>query len=520
MSKHLFVKCTNVHLCSLAMVMLLLFLPSMAIKAASQSLTVSGVVTSATDKMPLIGVSVLVKGTTNGTITDFDGNYSLGVEKGQTLVFSYIGFVTQEIVVADQKTLNVEMKEDTETLEEVVVVGYGVQKKKLVTGATVQVKGESLAKMNTNSPLQAMQGQTPGVNISSTSGQPGSDMKVSIRGLGTVGNASPLYLIDGVGGDISTLNPADIESIDVLKDAASAAIYGAQAANAKTQVELAQYKYMLPRLQRLWTHLERQGGGSGSGSGKGGSVGLRGPGETQLEMDRRIILNRMSLLKERLAEIDKQKATQRKNRGRMIRVALVGYTNVGKSTIMNLLSKSEVFAENKLFATLDTTVRKVIIDNLPFLLSDTVGFIRKLPTDLVDSFKSTLDEVREADLLVHVVDISHPGFEEQIEVVNKTLADIGGGGKPMILIFNKIDAYTYVEKAPDDLTPRTKENLTLEELMKTWMAKMEDNCLFISARERINIDELKDVVYQRVKELHVQKYPYNDFLYQTYEEEE
>jgi len=283
----------------------------------------------------------------------------------------------------------------------------------------------------------------------------------------------------------------------------------AQTANAKTQVELAQYKYMLPRLQRLWTHLERQGGGSGSGSGKGGSVGLRGPGETQLEMDRRIILNRMSLLKERLAEIDKQKATQRKNRGRMIRVALVGYTNVGKSTIMNLLSKSEVFAENKLFATLDTTVRKVIIDNLPFLLSDTVGFIRKLPTDLVDSFKSTLDEVREADLLVHVVDISHPGFEEQIEVVNKTLADIGGGGKPMIL-----------KKAPDDLTPRTKENLTLEELMKTWMAKMEDNCLFISARERINIDELKDVVYQRVKELHVQKYPYNDFLYQTYEEEE
>ena len=292
----------------------------------------------------------------------------------------------------------------------------------------------------------------------------------------------------------------------------------AQTANAKTQVELAQYKYMLPRLQRLWTHLERQGGGSGSG--KGGSVGLRGPGETQLEMDRRIILNRMSLLKERLAEIDKQKSTQRKNRGRMIRVALVGYTNVGKSTMMNLLAKSEVFAENKLFATLDTTVRKVIIDNLPFLLSDTVGFIRKLPTDLVDSFKSTLDEVREADLLVHVVDISHPGFEEQIEVVNKTLADIGGGGKPMILIFNKIDAYTYVEKAPDDLTPKTKENLTLEELMKTWMAKMEDNCLFISAREKINIDELKSVVYQRVKELHVQKYPYNDFLYQTYDDEE
>ena len=284
----------------------------------------------------------------------------------------------------------------------------------------------------------------------------------------------------------------------------------AQTANAKTQVELAQYKYMLPRLQRLWTHLERQGGGSGAGGGKG-SVGLRGPGETQLEMDRRIILNRMSLLKERLAEID--------NRGRLIRVALVGYTNVGKSTLMTLLSKSEVFAENKLFATLDTTVRKVIIENLPFLLSDTVGFIRKLPTDLVDSFKSTLDEVREADLLLHIVDISHPDFEEQIEVVNKTLADIGASGKPMILVFNKIDAYTYIAKAEDDLTPRTKENLTLEELMKTWMAKMEDNCLFISARERINVEELKSVVYQRVKELHVQKYPYNDFLYQTYEEE-
>ncbi len=292
----------------------------------------------------------------------------------------------------------------------------------------------------------------------------------------------------------------------------------AQTAHAKTQVELAQYKYMLPRLQRLWTHLERQGGGSGAGGGKGGSVGLRGPGETQLEMDRRIILNRMSLLKERLAEIDQQKSTQRKNRGRMIRVALVGYTNVGKSTIMNLLSKSDVFAENKLFATLDTTVRKVIIDNLPFLLSDTVGFIRKLPTDLVESFKSTLDEVREADLLLHVVDISHPGFEEQIEVVNKTLAEIDGGGKPMVLIFNKIDAYHHIEKAEDDLTPKTKENLTLDELMKTWMAKMEDNCLFISARERINIDELRKVVYERVKQLHVQKYPYNDFLYQVYDE--
>lgn len=292
----------------------------------------------------------------------------------------------------------------------------------------------------------------------------------------------------------------------------------AQTAHAKTQVELAQYKYMLPRLTRLWTHLERQGGGSGSG--KGGSVGLRGPGETQLEMDRRIILNRMSLLKGQLADIDKQKATQRKNRGRMIRVALVGYTNVGKSTLMNLLSKSDVFAENKLFATLDTTVRKVIIENLPFLLSDTVGFIRKLPTDLVESFKSTLDEVREADLLLHVVDISHPGFEEQIEIVNKTLADIGGAGKPCILIFNKIDAYTYVEKAPDDLTPRTKDNLTLEELMNTWMAKMEDNCLFISAREKVNMEEFKSVVYNRVKALHVQRFPYNDFLYQTYDKEE
>ena len=292
----------------------------------------------------------------------------------------------------------------------------------------------------------------------------------------------------------------------------------AQTANAKTQVELAQYKYMLPRLQRLWTHLERQGGGSGSG--KGGSVGLRGPGETQLEMDRRIILNRMSLLKERLAEIDKQKSTQRKNRGKMIRVALVGYTNVGKSTLMNLLSKSEVFAENKLFATLDTTVRKVIIENLPFLLTDTVGFIRKLPTDLVESFKSTLDEVREADLLLHVVDISHPGFEEQIAVVEKTIADLEANGKPSMLVFNKIDAYTYVEKEADDLSPITKENITLEELMKTWMAKMNDNCIFISAKEKTNLEELKTIVYNKVRELHVQKYPYNDFLYQTYDEEE
>ena len=291
----------------------------------------------------------------------------------------------------------------------------------------------------------------------------------------------------------------------------------AQSAEAKTQVELAQHRYMLPRLQRLWTHLERQGGGSGSGGGKG-SVGLRGPGETQLEMDRRIILQRITLLKQRLVEIDKQKTTQRKNRGRLIRVALVGYTNVGKSTMMNLLSKSEVFAENKLFATLDTTVRKMVIDNLPFLLADTVGFIRKLPTDLVDSFKSTLDEVREADLLLHVVDISHPDFEEQISVVEKTLADLGCADKPSMIVFNKIDAYTWVEKDPDDLTPATRENLTLDDLKRTCMAKMHDNCLFISAREKQNIDELRDVLYKKVRELHVQKYPYNDFLYDINEE--
>lgn len=293
----------------------------------------------------------------------------------------------------------------------------------------------------------------------------------------------------------------------------------AQTAHAKVQVELAQYKYMLPRLQRLWTHLERQGGGSGgAGGGKGGSVGLRGPGETQLEMDRRIILGRMSLLKEQLAQIDRQKSIQRKNRGRLIRVALVGYTNVGKSTLMNLLAKSEVFAENKLFATLDTTVRKVIIENLPFLLSDTVGFIRKLPTDLVESFKSTLDEVREADLLLHVVDVSHPEFEEQIEVVEKTLADLNCGDKPLMVIFNKIDAFTYVQKEEDDLTPKTRENITLDELKETWMSRLSDNCLFISAREKQNIEDLKEILYKKVCELHVQKYPYNDFLYQTYEE--
>lgn len=283
----------------------------------------------------------------------------------------------------------------------------------------------------------------------------------------------------------------------------------AQTANAKTQVELAQYQYLLPRLTRMWTHLERQRGG----------IGMRGPGETQIETDRRIILDRISRLKEELRSIDRQKVIQRKNRGKMVRVALVGYTNVGKSTLMNLLSKSDVFAENKLFATLDTTVRKVIIDNLPFLLSDTVGFIRKLPTHLVDSFKSTLDEVREADMLVHIVDISHPAFEEQIEVVNRTLHDIcPNEEKPMIIVFNKIDAFTYVEKAADDLTPRTRENISLDELRETWMAKMNENCIFISATERNNIEELKAMLYQRVKEIHTQRFPYNDFLFQHYED--
>ena len=300
----------------------------------------------------------------------------------------------------------------------------------------------------------------------------------------------------------------------------------AQTAEAKAQVELAQHRYMLPRLQRLWTHLERQGGGSGSGGGMG-SVGLRGPGETQLEMDRRIILQRITLLKQRLAEIDKQKTTQRKNRGRLIRVALVGYTNVGKSTMMNLLAKSEVFAENKLFATLDTTVRKMTIDNLPFLLADTVGFIRKLPSDLVESFKSTLDEVREADLLVHVVDISHPDFEDQIRVVEETLKELGCADKPAMLVFNKIDAYTWTPQDEDDLTAPKKENISLEDLEKTWMARMVNGqcsafngyleCMFISAKQKENIDELRETLYKRVRELHVQKYPYNDFLYQDYE---
>ena len=277
----------------------------------------------------------------------------------------------------------------------------------------------------------------------------------------------------------------------------------AQTASAKMQVELAQYQYLLPRLTGMWTHLERPRGG----------IGMRGPGETQIETDRRIVKTKISLLKEKLAQLDKQKITQRKNRGKLTRIALVGYTNVGKSTLMNVLSKSEVFAENKLFATLDTTVRKVIIENLPFLLSDTVGFIRKLPTDLVESFKSTLDEVREADLLLHVVDISHPDFEEQIQVVEKTLGDLDCADKPQMIVFNKMDAYTWVEKEEDDLTPPTKENIPLDELMRTWMAKLNENCLFISAAKRQNIDEFKSQLYKKVRELHVQKYPYNDFLY-------
>ncbi len=285
----------------------------------------------------------------------------------------------------------------------------------------------------------------------------------------------------------------------------------AQTANAKTQVELAQYQYLLPRLTRMWTHLERQRGG----------IGMRGPGETQIETDRRIILDRISRLKEELKSIDKQKSIQRKNRGKLTRVALVGYTNVGKSTLMNLLSKSEVFAENKLFATLDTTVRKVTIENLPFLLTDTVGFIRKLPTHLVDSFKSTLDEVREADILVHVVDISHPTFEDQIEVVNKTLNDLcKGAEKPVIMVFNKIDAFSYQPKDADDLTPRTRENIPLDELKATWMNRMNDNCVFISAKDGTNIDELRHLLYEKAREIHLSRFPYNDLLYQKYDEEE
>lgn len=283
----------------------------------------------------------------------------------------------------------------------------------------------------------------------------------------------------------------------------------AQTATARTQVELAQYQYLLPRLTRMWTHLERQRGG----------IGMRGPGETQIETDRRIILDRISRLKDELQAIDRQKTVQRKNRGKLTRVALVGYTNVGKSTLMNLLSKSEVFAENKLFATLDTTVRKVVVENLPFLLTDTVGFIRKLPSHLVESFKSTLDEVREADVLVHVVDISHPNFEEQIEVVNKTLADVcGKSDKPVIMVFNKIDAFSYTPKDPDDLTPATRENVSLPELQRTWMSRMDNNCVFISAKDKLNIEELKQKLYEKAREIHTERFPYNDFLYQKYED--
>lgn len=283
----------------------------------------------------------------------------------------------------------------------------------------------------------------------------------------------------------------------------------AQTANAKTQVELAQYQYLLPRLTRLWTHLERQRGG----------IGMRGPGERQIETDRRIILDKISRLKAELKDIDRQKSIQRKNRGKLTRVALVGYTNVGKSTLMNLLSKSEVFAENKLFATLDTTVRKVIIDNLPFLLTDTVGFIRKLPTHLVESFKSTLDEVRDADVLLHVVDISHPNFEEQIEVVNRTLADVCGSvNKPIIMVFNKVDAFTYTPKAEDDLTERTRSNISLDELKASWMAKMGSDAVFVSAKTGLNIEELKQKIYEKAKEVHLSRFPYNDFLFQKYDD--
>ena len=276
----------------------------------------------------------------------------------------------------------------------------------------------------------------------------------------------------------------------------------AQTAHAKTQVELAQYQYLLPRLTRMWTHLERQRGG----------IGLRGPGETEIETDRRIIRDRSAKLKVQLTKIDKQMIVQRKNRGKMVRVALVGYTNAGKSTLMNLLSKSKVFAEDKLFATLDTTVRKVVVENLPFLLSDTVGFIRKLPTHLVESFKSTLDEVREADILIHVVDISHPNYEEQIEVVESTLRELGGGDIPSMLVFNKTDAYTYIKKDEDDLTPSTRENLSLDDHITAW-TRSHPGSQFISALKKSNINELKDQLYQKVKEIHVKRYPYNDLLY-------
>lgn len=283
----------------------------------------------------------------------------------------------------------------------------------------------------------------------------------------------------------------------------------AQTANAKMQVELAQYQYLLPRLAGMWTHLERQRGG----------IGMRGPGEEQIETDRRIIKTKISLLKQKLIAWDKQKTIQRKNRGKLTRIALVGYTNVGKSTLMNVLSKSDVFAENKLFATLDTTCRKVVIENLPFLLTDTVGFIRKLPTHLVESFKTTLDEVRDSDILVHVVDISHPQFEEQVEVVNKTLQEVcDAGNKEMIMVFNKVDQFSYVPKDEDDLTPRLRENIPLEELKETWMARMSGNCVFISAKNLTNIEELKQLLYKKAHAIHTERFPYNDFLYQKYDD--
>lgn len=281
----------------------------------------------------------------------------------------------------------------------------------------------------------------------------------------------------------------------------------ARTAHAKTQVELAQYQYLLPRLTRMWTHLERQRGG----------IGMRGPGEKEIETDRRIIRDKIALLKEDLKKIDRQMMTQRQNRGKLVRVALVGYTNVGKSTLMNVLSKSNVFAENKLFATLDTTVRKVVIGNLPFLLADTVGFIRKLPHHLVESFKSTLDEVREADILLHIVDISHPGFEQQIEVVNQTLHELDERDKPQILVFNKIDAYSYTPKETDDLTPVTAANFTLDDLKKTWMGK-NTQCVFISALNKVNFIEFKELVYNEVRKIHTQRFPFNDFLYENFDD--
>ncbi|MBR6034879.1 MAG: GTPase HflX [Paludibacteraceae bacterium] len=303
-------------------------------------------------------------------------------------------------------------------------------------------------------------------------------------------------------------HPANVRVIDRTILILEIFLQRAQTSYAKTQVEMAHLQYMLPRLTRMWSHLDRQ---------RGGGVN-RGTGETQIEADKRVIGQRIALLREQLKTIDRQMATQRQHRGKMVRVALVGYTNVGKSTLMNLLSKSDVFAENKLFATLDTTVRKVTIENLPFLLSDTVGFIRKLPHHLVESFKSTLDEVREADLLVHVVDISHPNFEEQYEVVQQTIADICKEDKPTIVIFNKIDNFTYIPKEEDDLTPVLRENLSLEDLEKTWMARLGDDCIFISAKNKENIDALRALLYERIKAIHIQRYPYNDFLFQNYEE--